>query len=454
MNQKRALLFVVLGVLGMGFAVYVMKAASGRGTRSQGTVASVKVLRAIADVSYGQKLIEAGKEGEGQKPNVQFVDWPASFVPEGVVRDEKSFGEKEFVARADFLPGEPIFESQTVPLDQFLSVDMVVRQFTANPIDIRMGRFRPGTRVDIVKVQGGEPKPFMRCVRIYGVGEVGADGLPVKTQDTEYVLLEMKEEHGFVLADALDRGVKFRLRMADGECEEGPELVEETGTFSDAEARKAIEAQRQLARLRESAEQLARAEHYDQALAKLCEANCVSEAVAYREKVMAALCERAQAAFDAGDHDAALAALNELSEMDAAVRRALELRGRIDRARAEQEAQERYTGLLASIEQALATGNLPAAERWIETLDAYRKDGFEPASADVPAPERASEDFRQKLSADKAGYEQAVRVLRAFIDQRRCAKAREKLQDMKKRFPAHPDVSGRWEKEVEGCEGE
>jgi Flp pilus assembly protein CpaB len=132
MKQKRPLLFVVLGVLGMGFAVYVMKAASGRGTRSQGTVASVKVLRAIADVAYGQKLIHAGKEGEGQKPNVQFVDWPASFVPKGVVTDQKAFAEKEFIARADFLPGEPIFESQTVPRDQFLSVDMVVRQFTAN----------------------------------------------------------------------------------------------------------------------------------------------------------------------------------------------------------------------------------------------------------------------------------------------------------------------------------
>lgn len=451
--SRRPIVYIMLGFVGVAFSAFIISRASRTGHPTLRRDEWIPVLRAMEDIGYGQKIVLAAKEGEGDvKPNAKFVEWPKSLAPEAVVGDEKAFRKKEMIARDDLYKGGLILEPDVTSQEEFLPEDMLVRDFKVEPNDIVTGKYSAGKSVDIRRRTPEGYQDFIRCVPIYGVGDLGEDGLPKEAEGDPKVMVLITGEHLPAYEKAVAEKMPLKIFPAGGPCAEGAVLVEQGETDElPAHALAALQAQEALSDSVGEARRHAEAGELDKALGALQGVEVVKLALDYRSQTVKRLCDRAEQARQADDLAAALAALDELDRADVVIARARTLRAEIESARAAQAGEHAYSDLVTGIEGALEAGNLPLAEQELAKLAPYIESRYEP-QGDLPAPAQAQKDFADRLRKSKKDYEVQTQLLKIFLGQGRCADARKKLEQIKERFGAHPDLK-EWQQKVADCEG-
>ncbi len=439
MRSKRAILLVVLGAV---CAVVAVVAVNKRLKPQPGgtVVEGVEILLANRDIVFGEPLRSSGDDA-----NVIFVDgWPKHLTPAGAITDEAAFAEQQMVANTSFVKHQVVLQPQILSEDEFIPKGMYLKKIAVDSDDIKTGRFRAGMKVDLLWLRGREFVDFMDCVQIYAIGRLDEKGRPLKEEKPApnvYLLVKDEHERAFVNTKEDD----FRLsRPRESGCE-GPILA-----ILPEEVRKK-EAQWLLDRGRELIEE---GEH-ERAVALLREVT-----LAYRElakigsqakqeitrcaKAMAeGLLEQARRAAEGGvDYPRALSILDDVEgrpecrDDEGIMQQVNDLRQSIQK---EME-QAQYGELLKVIGEALVQGNLPAAENLLLDLAGFGDRAFEPA-AGSPAPAAALSNYQKLLKDARADFHLDEQILKAHLQQGKQAEARAKLEDMKKKFPAHPGIA-------------
>lgn len=139
-NQSVILLVVAVGC-GLVAMLGVKQAISQKPVETE---ESVKVLQAMADIAPGTPLDEM---------NTQFVDMPASRVPDGAVTTKEEFEERALTIPA--VTGDWILKSKLGEKGQFGAVNnipagMVIVTIPVDATQSHSGMLRPGNRIDLL----------------------------------------------------------------------------------------------------------------------------------------------------------------------------------------------------------------------------------------------------------------------------------------------------------------
>ncbi len=432
MRSKRALIFVVAGAVSALIAVLAVHKRLSGAKAAPAPADGATILLAKRDIEFGEQLRLAA-EGD-QDANVFFVTrWPKEMMPAGALSDKEAFAEKTMVAGVSFVKHEPILQAQVVPEEEFIPEGMYPQKIVVDTDNAR--RFRPGMKVDVLTFTNGKLEDFLRCVTIYHIGRLDRQGRPIREEEPKpeiWLLVKDEQERAFLQ----NKADEFRLSpVADENCE-GPVLASPL----TAEKTQQDEAQWLLDKSRA----LMAVGEYERALALLREIVAGYSAVekvardARRElgtcgkAIGENLLGRGQAAFEAGNYDVAqkeltrIELLAECASNEQVMQGVKGLRQSIEKAVRESD----YTQQVDRLDQALAQGDVPEAERLLAELT----DGDYGASPEVLG------DYERRLQDVRSDFDLSKKVLLAHVEQGKNAEAVAKLQEIKGKFPAHPEI--------------
>jgi Flp pilus assembly protein CpaB len=445
-RKKRSWMFIAAGTICAVLAVLIVKKQISPRQSPDSAVKGIDMLLASRDIQYGEALV---LKDHGNDPNVILVSgWPSDLKPVGAFTKATDITEHLRRASASFVKHEVIIEAKTIPDADFVPPDMKVERVGVDKDDIRSGRVRPGMLVDVLQIVNGQPRSFMRNVRVYAVGSLDARGRPVRKDNpppVAYLLVKSEDYLTFLKARL---NTKFMLIEATDPSGGGPLLV--AASVRQEAQRKEIQAD-----LDDAAALMATGD-YEKALPVLRRAaglypeitdlssQATKQIAACREQLATRRYDQAEHAVDQGDYAGALLVLDtinkEFSDVQSVVKKAAALRQRADDARQKNLSQVRYEAAVKELEDCLAGGDLPRASQLVAELKQLQDEGFKP------------QDETQDLAAIVADYDKKVRdtgqaydndrmILESFLRQGNVAAARTKLEQIKEKFPRHPDLA-------------
>ncbi len=446
MRTKKPFLYIAAGLITAVIAVFFVNKRLSQAQSAPVQDSRVPLLLATRDLGYGEKLVLAG---EGQEGNCRFVSWPKDVVPAGAIKDREKVTDQHLRARTEIAKHELILERRVANEEDFIPEDMVPERVGVNKADIKSGLFRPGMKVDILRIVGKNAVEFMRSVRVYAVGRLDLFGHPTKDDDVDpnvFVLIRKDQRVPFIEASLSG---SFRLIEASMPDLSGPVMVEHGGS-PEARLKQARAKMENIKRLLEAGDPgkaLSELEVVTEEFGDL-------ESVATDAAVLAGRCRQAIAAdllaaathaFEVNkQYDAAAALLDQIErqtpDLNGITRQVAELRSKVNEAIEEQQRLSEYRELLSGLEKALSTGDLPAADEAVAGLEGFAASGFSPGG-DLTPPAEALAEYSARLRRDKSEYDLDKRVLESYLKRGSVAQAREKLQQMKERFPGHPEIA-------------
>lgn len=445
MKRNKPVIIIVVGILCAILAVIVVQRQISRSTPAVQIEPGVPVLVATRAIVYGEPLVVSGK---GDKANVVFVpDWPQRLKPDGAITDQKRLAGAKMLAKVPFVRHEPILESEIMPESDLVPPDMEEQQVTVDPDAVKSGRLVAGQRVDVLRIVGTTPSDFMRSVRLNRVvvAEQGGRG-----RDPVSVMLLIKKQDRLPFLKAkYSSGTLLVVPAADPSLE-GPLLVDLSGT---EEAEKA-----EIRQLLDQGKEQMKSGDYEKALSTLEDArtkypelrDLCNEASRQeadcRRQYAAKLYDQAQQAVERDkDFTTAQRLLDRIegdfADIDEVVKKAKALRGTFDKALAEHRKQLQYAALLKDLPAALEIGDLPRAGQLVSDLRKLSEEGLKPDTGSV-LPAAALAEYDKKLQDAEGKYAVDKQVLESFLKAGNYDQAREKLRQMKERFPGHPDIQG------------
>jgi hypothetical protein len=438
---------VILGAVCALVAALAVQKHMSRAKESRPAGETLQVLVALRDIKFGEHLV---LDGHGENANVAFArGWPKNLVLAGAISEAARITDQHVRAHADFVTHEPILDSQIIAEDDFVPSGMVVEGIGIDANDIKSGRLRPGIKVDVLRVVDDNASDFMRSVKLYALGNLDPRGRPVLENDpppTAWLMIRKKDQRAFLKAKVANH--RFLVVEAANPDAPGPELVDEGAA---AEARVA-----EAKSLLERARGLMDDKDYDRAQLNLqkiiadysqlegIRAEAEQQMAACRRKMAEALYEKARVAVEQRkDFSAALRWLDmveeEFSDIEGVVARAKQLRETTQAELEKNRSQLRYQNLLTSAGTALQQGNLPQAEQALNELRQLVQTGLEGVEG-TPAPSEVLAEYTARLNDIREKFEIDRKVLESHLKQQSYERAREKLQQMKEKYPAHPEM--------------
>jgi hypothetical protein len=237
MNRKRAVLYLISGLICAIVALYVLQKKRPGGSPGQAPVPTTKVFVARETITFGTPLVPYDpKTKEG---NVFHYPWPNNVLPEGAISDPKVLTEKMFVAAGTFVRSEPILQRKVMEKDQIVPKGMFLFDVDVSEQDIQLGKFRPGMYVDIFVIGPDRNLRQFACNhQIYSIGklawlgetkkEKGKDKKDKKEEKLPPKLyLLARENHRMALLEARYRQkLLIEATPAGRDCSGGPLLIE------------------------------------------------------------------------------------------------------------------------------------------------------------------------------------------------------------------------------------
>lgn len=98
-----------------------------------------------------------------------------------------------------------------------------------------------------------------------------------------------------------------------------------------------------------------------------------------------------------------------------------------------------YKALCRRLQDSFETGNIPQAEAIIKEDLPEKFEGYRPP-APLKSPEEIIADYSEKIKAANRDMSAMQRLFRHYVDERNKEKALEKLEELQKKFPAHPFI--------------
>jgi len=456
-RRKRALVYLVACLLCASLAVIVAVRLIPKGSADPEPTDRTPLLLAAQDIKPGERIVLAGPEGKG---NVMFVDWPRNLVPAGGITDKKDVSGTPLRARTAFVKHEPIQTSRLVKEEDYVPTDMYPLMVKVAEDDLKNGRLRLGMKVDVIVVTNKRPTDLMRCAQIWAIGRLDANGLPLTEKDAPpnvWLLVKKTDRDAFIEAE-YGAGKMVVVEASDPQCTE-PYVVD-AATSQQARSK---EAGDMVAR----AKALTQAGQYEQALSLLDDvannysdvSTAASQAAVEesktRESMAQSLYDRAKAALERdNDFAQAVRLLDELDKQAPATspvrQKAATLRQQANAALDKHRLQAQYEALKTAIDDALASGDLPTAQKKQAELAEFSKQDVE--FQDVKTqPKEAAEEYAKKVKSALNDFSIRKQALEYFLKRDDVQAARGQLADLKKKYPAHPDVPG-LEKAVQAAE--
>jgi len=402
-----------------------------------------EVLLAMRDIRQGEPL---SLTGEGA--NVMFVAWPKDVVPHGAVRAREELEKNRWRARTGIVKHEVIQTTRLVPESEYIPDDMYLQMVKVPEEDLKSGRLRLGMKVDVLRVTDKQPVEFMRCVEIAAIGRLNEHGLPLpeKNPPPNVWLLVYKQDRSAIVEAEFNSRLLL-VEAADSSCDR-PMLVQQP---SSEEVRK-----QQAQALIAQAKTLEAAHQYAQALDVLNQvlvdygdlATVAAEATtaANRCRDLAAndLYERARLALES-DKDYA-EALRLLDQLENDYPRATDTRekARALRKKAEVELEEyrqkvRYQATIEELDAALKDGRLSLAEEKLEELRALFVEGVTPPNG--AAAEQVFNDYSRRVKTAQSNFQILKQAMELFLTRGDLVSAREKLDQIRQKYPANPELT-------------
>jgi hypothetical protein len=445
-RRKRAFIYLAACVLCATVAAIVaMKFISKASANSQPTD-RINLLLATQDIKQGEVIALANAGGKG---NVTFVGWPHNLVPAGGITDKKALSDSPLRARTSFVKNEPIQTSRVVKAEDYVPADMYPQIVKVDVDDLKNGRLRLGMKVDVLLVTNKQPMDFMHCGQIYAIGRLDDKGLPVIEKDPPpnvWLLVKKTDRDAFVAAE-YGSGKLVVVEASDPQCT-APYLAEQPDS---AQARKK-DADDMLTR----AKALEQAGQYEQALSVLDDlvnnyadvtsvaSQATVEQSKAKESMAQSLYQRAQTALDHDkNYTEALRLLDEVDAQAAATsplrQKSAALRQRAQAALETSRQKAQFEALTAAIDDALASGDLPKAQDKQAELEQFSQKGLE--FPDVKKqPKEAADDYAKLVKSALTDFSIKKQALQFFLKRDDLQSAQEQLTELKKKYPAHPDV--------------
>ena len=447
MRKKKSHLFIIVAVICAMMAVFIVKQQMAGPGPADVESEGAQILLALRPIQYGELLV---LQGQGDDPNVMLAArWPKDMMPEGVLTKAEDITESKVRAADSFVKHEPILGPKVIPDEQFKPEGMALERVGVDKDDITSGRLQPGMAVDVLQMVNNVPSSFMRNVRIYAVGSVDANQRPVKQEDPSpnVFLLIKKDDHlAFLKAKYTSEFLLVEAADPDGN---GPVLVDSSAN---------LDAQRaDLERLMEEARGLRGAQEDEKAMALLQKAverypdlgerttEALKQLAECRKKIANDYYEKARRAAEQ-DNDYALAMRHldtierDYADIGDVVRRAGDLRKTAQAALDERRAQTRYETILTNLAAAVQVGNLPQADELMAELKRLKDKNFQP-KGDLQSPEAAIAQYEKQIRTAQQSYDGDKRILEVHLKQGHMEQARQKLSQIKQRFPGHPEIS-------------
>jgi hypothetical protein len=168
MNRKRALLYLLSGLVCAVVAIWILQKQHG-GQKPGTVVETEKVFVATKTIPFGTPLDIY--DAETKQGNIFQVPWPRKMLPEGVITDPKVIAEGRLVALSTFVRNEPILLRKTAESGRIIPPGMFLFDVDVPRSDIE--KFRPGDFVDIFVVEAERKVvPFAINMRIYCIGRI------------------------------------------------------------------------------------------------------------------------------------------------------------------------------------------------------------------------------------------------------------------------------------------
>jgi hypothetical protein len=447
-RRKRAFIYVAAGLVCASVAAWAaLKFVSNASAHSMASD-GVPVLLATQDIRQGEVIVLAGG---ARQSNVAFVTWPPDKMPDGAIRDKKDIVDRQLRARTGFVKHEIIQKSRLVSDGDYVPEDMYLQMVKIGDDDLKSGRLRLGMKVDVLQVTSKRPVDFLRCAEISAVGRLDSNGLPVSEKDPPpnvWLLVKKVDRPAFVEAEY--SGKLIVVESSDSQCRE-PYLVDSGDSL---QARKK-DADAMLAR----AKALAQTGQYEQALSVLDDlannyteipdvaGKAAAEQTKTRETLAQALYDRANTALV---HDKNFSeSLRLLDELDLQAPATSPLRGKAASLRTQAQAalekfrlKTQYEALLAALDDALKTGDLPKARDKQAELEQFSSQQTVQFDDVQQQPAQAAEDYAKRLKSKTTDFSIKKQALEFFLKRSDLQSARDCLADIKKEYAAHPELPG------------
>jgi len=452
-RRKRTLIYVAACLICAGLATAVAFSYIARASAGSQSTDRIEILLAMRDIQQGETLSLTGDSA-----NVRFVAWPRDVVPEGAIREEKDVTEQRWRARTEIVKHEVIQKSRLVSEDQYVPSDMYLQMVRVPEEDLKSGRLRLGMKVDVLQVVDRRPVEFMRCAEIWAIGRLDARGLPVIEKDPPpnvWLLLKKADQAAFVEAEYSSK--LLVVESTETQCSE-PYLVHSVETEQ--------ERQKQAEALLSRAKSMTQAGQYQEALSVLDElineysdvstvaGRAAVEQTKTREAMAQSLYDRARTALEQEEDFSG--ALRLLDQLDAVAppaspvrEKAGALRSRAESALEKHRLQVQYEALLGQMQSALDGGNLPKAQDVLSELESFSKQGVEFEGVRVQ-PKEAVDRYGRQLKSKTGDFSIMKQAMQLFLKRNDLQAAQAKLDQLKRDFPAHPEI-GSLEQAVEAA---
>jgi len=433
--------YLLAGLVTATVAVLVVHKRMSQTPAASAEVERVKVLVARRDIGYGEELVLSGEDA-----NVGFAPFLKEFVPNGAITNADDIAGRKLRARGDIAQHEAILQRRMADDSDFVPDGMCTERVAVDSEDVKSGRYRPGMKVDVLRIVGSRAIEFMRCVRVYAVGRLDLFGHPVKGDDVPpnvFLLIKKADEIPFIEAQLSGR---FRLVEASRQGEGGPVLVEQqmSPEMRKRAAKEIIDRARKMDKAGQQDKALVELEQVLKEYGDLSEVYTEATVLAEqcRERAATDLYDSARQAFETDkQYTLAMQLLDRIDRdypsVETVVHKAALLRPAIEAALKESQRQQRYEDLLAEIDAALDIGDLPLVGQKLEELESFgdfKSDGSHPDGA--AAIRKWGKAFRDAQSR----YDLSKKVLESYLKQGKHVDAREKLKQIKETFPAHPEL--------------
>lgn len=439
--RKRPLLFLVVGVMCAVSALLVGKKYLSGPRDIKPTVEFTKALIATKDIAYGDMLVLAKEEDEG---NVKFVNWPKGYTPDDIITKDEEIKDKELVATAASFKRELILKHRIVAKDDFMGPGLYPERFGVDREEIAF--WKPGMKVDVLKITRDPPTDFIRCAEIFAVGQLPLQGQAGKkgrgVPPNVYILLPQELKRAIIEARLYS---KLVLSPAKRDCGDEPVLV-----VIDTQDRNQLAAEEM-----RKGEALLRNNRFEEALA-VFNLVLVEYSRLPHAKRAAELADRCKANLAEQAYAEAEAAFNDMEftrciESCAAIKRKYptakatlsKLAKLQQRARQAQEQQKRaaeYQAVVQTLQESYDNGNIPQAERILNNELPKRFAGYEPPAM-IKSPDDIAKEYKTKIAKAKREVESIKRLFRYYMgEDKNKEKALQKFNEMKKKFPEHPFV--------------
>ena len=444
MKKKQPLLFILVGIGCATLAVVVLRKYMGGPPPEAPKPVGVKMLLATREIGYGEQIVVDGKQANARF----FSGWPEKLKPEGCFTDPAALKERDLRAVADIVKHQPIVEAVVVDDEDFIPPDMTVQTLPVESKDIRIADIQPGMIVDIFFVDKQVPRPFMQNAKVYAMGRLDRHRRPVIEKNpppTMHILIRKEDTLTFMTAVA---GKRLKVIEAANPSAGGPTIVDDT---VDNRMRR-DDAQDMLAAAKavmQEGDYGAARTQFEKIMADYPEFRDLTSDAKERadqciNRIANQLYDKANQAFIGDNYALALEFIDEIERTcpgaETVVRKARQLKAEVLEAVAANRALTRYQSMLADLQRALAVGNLPRAAELVDQVEAFDAESL-PKDADVQSPADAATDYKDKLHEAQSKFKIDKAVVEAHVKQNNLDLARQKLDEMRAEFPAHPDIT-------------